>query len=195
MLYLTEFGCSSVHSIRLFLRFGSKRSTKWLRPCSEGATSAYLTNLQHVIQFREHTLPALAIVLAPKQLRSPGPLWGYGDPPSSHMGACNMTTSALSAALVAKGPVTVALTNPHDPAAFYQTRAGLYVYRDFRDHIVRQAKPTDSASPVTLRRFVLERNASDKEIEDELGANHVFTETEVCWIVAEMIGKQKRRQG
>jgi hypothetical protein len=103
-----------------------------------------------------------------------------------------MTTSALSAALVAKGPVTVALTNPHDPAAFYQTRAGLYVYRDFRDRIVQKATPTPSVPPIRLHRFVLERDAPDKDIEAELGPNHVFTETEVCWIVAEMIAKQQK---
>ena len=82
---------------------------------------------------------------------------------------------------------------PHEPAAFYQTRAGLFVYRDFRDRIVRKAKPTQSAPPVTLHRFILERDAPDEnlKIEAELGPNHIFTETEVCWIVAEMIGKQK----
>jgi hypothetical protein len=102
-----------------------------------------------------------------------------------------MTAAQLSAALVAKGTVTVALTNPHDPDAFYKTRTGLYVYRDFRDRIVRQAKPTQSASPVTLRSFVLDRDASDKDIEAELGQNHQFSESEVCWVVAEMIGKQE----
>jgi hypothetical protein len=102
-----------------------------------------------------------------------------------------MTTSALSAALVAKGTVTVALTKPHDPAAFYRTRAGLYVNSDFRKRILRQAKPTQSASPVTLRHFELGRDIIDKDIEAELGANHEFTETEVCWIIAEMIGKQE----
>jgi hypothetical protein len=98
----------------------------------------------------------------------------------------------LSAALVAKNSVTVALTNPHDPAAFYQTRTGLYLNNQgYRDRIVRKAKSTQSAPPVTLRRFVLERKANDQEIEVQLGPNHVFSETEVCWIVAEMIGKQE----
>ena len=100
-----------------------------------------------------------------------------------------MTTAQLSAALVAKGTVTVTLTNPHDPAAFYQTRPGLYVYPDYRDRIVQKATPTQSAPPVTLRRFVLERDPADKDIEAELGPNHVFTESEVCWIVADMIGR------
>jgi hypothetical protein len=103
-----------------------------------------------------------------------------------------MTTAQLSAALVAKGAVTVALTSPHDPDDFYQTRAGLYVYSDFGDRIVLQAKPTQSTLPVTLRRFVLDRKVTDRDIEAELGPNHLFTESEVCWIVAEMIGKQKK---
>jgi len=108
-----------------------------------------------------------------------------------------MTTAQLSAALVAKGTGSVALTNPHDPDAFYKTRAGLYVYPAFRDRIVPRAKPTQSASTVTLPRFVLKRDAPDKDIEAALGAypglaaHHLFTETEVCWIVAEMIGKQE----
>jgi hypothetical protein len=100
-----------------------------------------------------------------------------------------MATAQLSAALVARGTVTVALTSPHDPDAFYQTRTGLYVYSDFYGRIVRQAKPTQSASPVTLKRFVLERDVADEDIEAALGPNHMFTESEVCWIVAEMIGK------
>jgi hypothetical protein len=103
-----------------------------------------------------------------------------------------MTTAQLRAALVAKGPVTVALTNPHDPDAFYQTHAGLYVYRDFRERIVRKARPTPSVPPIRLHRFVLDRDALDRDIEAELGPNHLFTETEVCWIVAEMIGMHKR---
>jgi hypothetical protein len=102
-----------------------------------------------------------------------------------------MTTAQLSAVLVSRGPVTVALTNPHDPDAFYQTRTGLYVYRSFRDRIVRLALPTQSASPVTLRRFVLDRAATDDDIEAELGPNHLFTESEVCWIIVEMIEKQE----
>jgi hypothetical protein len=102
-----------------------------------------------------------------------------------------MTTSALSTVLVAKGTVTVPLTKPHNPDAFYQRRDGLYVFLDFRDRLVRRAKRTQSASPVTLRHFVLERDATDKDIEAELGPNHIFTESEVCWIVAEMIGRQE----
>lgn len=102
-----------------------------------------------------------------------------------------MTTAQLSAALLAKGPVTVALSKPHDPAAFYQRSAGLYVYDDYRRYIVEETKPTQSASPITLRRFVLDRDASDEDIAAELGPNHVFTESEVCWIVAELIGKQE----
>ena len=102
-----------------------------------------------------------------------------------------MTIAQLSAVLVAKGPITVALTKPHDPDAFYQMGAGLYVYRDFRDRIVQKAKPTRSVPPIRLHRFVLERIARHENIEAELGPHHVFTETEVCWIVAEMIGKQK----
>jgi hypothetical protein len=102
-----------------------------------------------------------------------------------------MTTAQLSAALLAKGPVTVALAKPHDPAAFYQRSPGLYVYDEYRRYIVEEAKPTQSASPITLRRFVLDRDASDEDIEAELGPNHVFTESEVCWIVAELTGKQE----
>jgi hypothetical protein len=102
-----------------------------------------------------------------------------------------MSTALSSAVLAAKDPVTVALTKPHDPDAFYQTRAELYVSDEFLKRILRQAKPTRSASPVTLRHFVLERDAPDKVIEDKMGPHHVFTETEVCWMIAEMIGKQE----
>jgi hypothetical protein len=102
-----------------------------------------------------------------------------------------MRTAELRAALVAKGTVSVALSKPHTPADFYRDRAGLYVYSDFLRRVVAQAMPTQSASPATLRRFVLDRDVSDKDIEDGLGANHNFSESEVCWIVAEMIGKQE----
>jgi hypothetical protein len=101
-----------------------------------------------------------------------------------------MTATQLAGALVAKGTVTVALTKPHDPGNYYQDRAGLYVYDDFHKRILGNANPIASADPATLRRFVLARDASGKEIEAELGTNQEFSETDVCWIIAEMIAKQ-----
>src|ERR1700676_1042191 len=105
-----------------------------------------------------------------------------------------MTTQAAVArqsALTAQGTVSVTLTRPHDPDAFYQTRSGLYVHGDFRSRVVRKANLVESAAPLTLRKFVLARNASDADIEEELGENHEFTEAEVCWVIAEMIAKQE----
>jgi hypothetical protein len=59
------------------------------------------------------------------------------------------------------------------------------VYDDFHT-------PTTSASPLTLRRCVIVRKdgAADQEIEAELGEHHTFTESEVSWIIAELIAKQ-----
>jgi hypothetical protein len=87
--------------------------------------------------------------------------------------------------------VSVTLTKPHDPAAFYRTRSGLYVYGDFRSRVGAKAKPVESAAALTLRRFTLARDASDADIEAGMGENHEFTEAEVCWVIAEMIAKQQ----
>ncbi len=102
-----------------------------------------------------------------------------------------MTTATQNAILVEKRTVSVALTKPHNPEAFYQKRAGLNVYPDYHRRIVQRANPTRAASPVTLQRFVLDRDSRDEDIEAGFGPSREFTETEVCWIVAEMIGKQE----
>jgi hypothetical protein len=105
-----------------------------------------------------------------------------------------MTTQAAVAgksALTAQGTVSVTLTKPHDPDIFYQTRSGLYVHGGFRTRVVRKADLVESAAPLTLRKFVFARSASDLDIEAGLGENHIFTEAEACWVIAEMIGKQE----
>ena len=106
-----------------------------------------------------------------------------------------MTTAQLSAALVAKGPVTVALTTLHDPHVFYKTHAGLYGCTA-TSATVSFGRPSRlcPASPVTLKRFVrpgarcLTWTRTSKPSWDATTSSRKL---EVCWIVAEMIAKQK----
>mgnify|MGYP001618738111 CR=1 FL=1 len=92
--------------------------------------------------------------------------------------------------LILRGSVEVALTKPHNPDEFFQTRTGLYVYDNFGTRVVAKARLTTAASRARLKRFELGQNMTDEQIEMELGPNHNFSDDEVCWVIAEMIGKQ-----
>jgi len=80
-----------------------------------------------------------------------------------------------------------------EPQEFFQTGNNLYVYDDFKSCILKNAKRSYEKS-YSLESFDLERRSSDEEIEEVLGKDHLFSETDVCAIVAELISKQSKGQ-
>ena len=93
--------------------------------------------------------------------------------------------------LVPRGSVSLTLSRPHDPDAFYRTRSGLYVWDDFRSRIVAKAMPVAADTKYALAVSVFTKDATDEEIEGALPTEHLFDESTVCAIVAAMIEKQK----
>lgn len=78
----------------------------------------------------------------------------------------------------------------YDPDAFFRTRFGLWVYDSFRNLVVAKATSSSESRTVTTKSTMLERDMTDAEIEEMLGSGYLFTEDQLCDIVAEMIEKQ-----
>jgi hypothetical protein len=91
---------------------------------------------------------------------------------------------------VPRGTVSLTLSQPHDPSAFYQNRPGLYIWDSFSEWIVAYAKPIEAGNAYQLAVSQLAEAATDAQIEESLAKNHLFDQSAVCAIMAEMISKQ-----
>lgn len=92
--------------------------------------------------------------------------------------------------LIPREPVSLTLVERHNPDAYYRNRSGLYVWDDFRSRVVTKAKPVEKGMAIDAEVYELGRDATDKEIEDALPKNHLFDESTLCAIVAELVDKQ-----
>jgi hypothetical protein len=101
-------------------------------------------------------------------------------------------TRTPASVLRPRGSVSLTLSQPHDPDTFYRDRSGLYVFDAFRNRIVTNATPLPAGTRYNISIAELGEPATDREIEDSLPKNHLFDESAVCAIVAEMIGKQQK---
>ncbi len=86
----------------------------------------------------------------------------------------------------------VVLKERHDPAAFYQTREGLYVGNDFQTNIVAAAKPTEAGKKFKkMSGFKLARPATGNDLMAERPQS-IWTATDFCPWLAEKLSKQPR---
>jgi hypothetical protein len=92
--------------------------------------------------------------------------------------------------IITREPVTLILACSHDPAAFYQTRMGLWVYVGYQNRIVSKAKPVEAGTKFVINIDELGEPMTDTQIEPALSKKHLFDESAVCAIVAEMVSKQ-----
>ena len=90
--------------------------------------------------------------------------------------------------------ITITLTQDHNPNEFFQTRPGLWVSDDFRRLVRAKAQPNKAGTSLKLNRAKLAKNLTDSEIEATLPVTHVFTEAEVCAVVATLITEQSEGQ-
>lgn len=87
---------------------------------------------------------------------------------------------------ISLGPV-----ESHDPAAFYQTRKGLYVWPEFVSRVLASAKPVTNLDPLSLSSYDLTERMYDTAIKEELPENYVFEDSsELCALIEQMISKQ-----
>ena len=99
-------------------------------------------------------------------------------------------TQTVSSSVFAPTSVVATLTERHDPDAFFRTRPGLWVDNNFRNLVVLKAKPTEAGQSLTAKPQTLGRDASDAEIEAELGSAHLFEESALCALIAGLITAQ-----
>lgn len=88
-----------------------------------------------------------------------------------------------------RGSTTVTLDADHDPDRFYQSRSGLWVNKEFRRLVVVNAKRSEKGTTHKVDYYGLRLNLTDTQIEDGL-AQHLFTETAGCAIIAGLMAKQ-----
>ena len=79
-----------------------------------------------------------------------------------------------------------------DPTEFFKNREGLYVWSSFKDNILDKAKTIEKESEFKISSYDLVKFGNDEEIEKELPEKHLFSETDVCALIASLIEKQPK---
>lgn len=102
----------------------------------------------------------------------------------------SLVTGNIPMALDHHQPVTSTVLEHHDPDVFYRTRTGLWVSDDFRSRVVLNAQSTKAGMQYCVQSFDLTKNLTDEKIEAGLPAEHSFSETEVCGLIASLIVQQ-----
>jgi hypothetical protein len=92
--------------------------------------------------------------------------------------------------LVPRYPASITTKADHDPDSFYRDRHGLYVWGAMRKLVVAKAKPMQVGTTFRLNIADLGKRAADEQIESALSEGHLFEESAVCAIIAELIGQQ-----
>lgn len=90
-----------------------------------------------------------------------------------------------------KAKIEVKLPKKYEPTEFFKNRDGLYVWNSFKDNVLEKAKAA-TVNSFSLSSFDLTKDTYDKEMEKELPKKHIFTETEVCAVIAGLIEKQSK---
>lgn len=88
--------------------------------------------------------------------------------------------------------IPVVIAEKFVPSEFFKDRKGLFVGYGFQENILSKAGQTEEKAQFTIASFDLKENASDKKIEESLPEKHIFSETDVCAIVAALIEKQPK---
>ena len=86
--------------------------------------------------------------------------------------------------------IVVKVSAKHTPSEYFVDRGGLYVWSNFKDRILGKAAPTKAGASFKLNSFKLKKDSTDEEIENSLPKKHLFSETDVCAVISELISKQ-----
>ena len=97
--------------------------------------------------------------------------------------------------LTYRGSKTIRITAERPPLDFYQDRDGLWVWGDFQNRVATRAGTieVDTVINVDYHEITIpaENGATDEQIETALGSKHLFDETTVSALIAEMISAQE----
>lgn len=79
-----------------------------------------------------------------------------------------------------------------DPKEYFKDKDNLFVWSDFSERISSKAPIVATEQEINVVSFKLLERATDEEIEKSLPEKHIFSESEVCAIVAGLIDKQPK---
>lgn len=88
--------------------------------------------------------------------------------------------------------IAVGTQKAFDPKEFFKDREGLWVGSSFESKIVEKAEPSPAELKLEVASYVLEKDATDEDIEKALPKEHLFSELEVCIAIASLIEKQPK---
>jgi hypothetical protein len=88
--------------------------------------------------------------------------------------------------------VSLKIEKEFDPKDYFKTGKGLYIWSDFQERILSKVESVKAGTSLSVSSFDLKEDAVDEKIEDSLPEKHVFTESEVCAVIAELIRMQPK---
>lgn len=94
--------------------------------------------------------------------------------------------------LLEKGEEVTIKTEALKPSEFFQSKEGLWVSSDFKKNVVEKASSEVSPCEYEVLPWELLMDSPDKSIEAALPEEHLFSEDDVCAIVADLIQKQPK---
>ena len=89
-------------------------------------------------------------------------------------------------------PLEVAFEFNPQFAKLFSDSPGVYTWSNFRENILEKAEPIKAGVKFQVFSSKLVKPANDEKIEKELPEKHLFSESEVCAVIAELIAKQPK---
>lgn len=90
---------------------------------------------------------------------------------------------------VVKKKIKVEIPLKYNLIEFFVNRKGLYVWNNFKDNVLKKANAV-TKTEFDISSLNLTEDANNEKIENSLPKDHLFSETEVCAIIAGLIEKQ-----
>lgn len=88
--------------------------------------------------------------------------------------------------------IKVKVETAFTPKEYFKTREGLYVFSDFPERILDKAEAVEAGTEYKVTSYKTLMEAKDELIESALQENHIFSESDVCAIIADLISKQPK---
>lgn len=92
--------------------------------------------------------------------------------------------------LVPREPFAITISRERDPDKYFRDREGLWVWGGMRELVVANSNAAEVGAKFDLAVADLGKDVTDTRIEAALPKDHLFDESAVCAIIAEMIDVQ-----
>lgn len=148
---------------------------------------------RHVNVAAATVLPRVAERLDPKSTLNA--LAGKTEVFAGHLEIALKEAIGRMLALIPHEPIELTISELRDPDTYFQTRAGLWIYKDFRDLIVAKAAPVSAGMAFKINVDELGEHLDDERIEAGLSKGHCFDESSVCALLPELIESGRLNKG